>query len=326
MDLRTFNVFDRNCRRQHIIREKRLWRMRVLLVLFFWGATTPFLAGCAGTKPMPGPAVAKILGVSEVFRRGQIVDMTLGKDVSFGRLVDHAASQDVVFVGEIHNDPTDHLIEVQILQGLFARNSSWTLAMEFFQQDQQAVLDGYTMGEMTEEEFLGKVDWKKTWGFPYLYYRPLMLMAKQQRLKVLALNAPADIVGKVARDGLGSLDVTQRAQLPRDIDLSNEAERTYVREAYGEHEHGDLKNFQFFFEAQCVWEETMARNIADYMKDHDQKVIVFSGNGHIIWKFGIPDRLRRRLPVSLVTVMPFSLYKTASFEKGIADFIWFTGP
>jgi uncharacterized iron-regulated protein len=133
-------------------------------------------------------------------------------------------------------------------------------------------------------------------------------------------------VGKEARDGLGSLDVTQRAQLPRDIDLSNEAERTYVREAYGEHEHGDLKNFQFFFEAQCVWEETMARNIADYMKDHDQKVIVFSGNGHIIWKFGIPDRLRRRLPVSLVTVMPFSLYKTASFEKGIADFIWFTGP
>jgi uncharacterized iron-regulated protein len=310
---------------ENVFRHTRLRRMTPFSILFFCCATF-LLAGCAGTRLMPPPAVATIPGVSEVFRRGQIVDLSSGKELSFDRLADHASSQDVVFVGEIHNNPADHLIELQILQGLFARNRSLTLAMEFFHQNQQAILDRYTTGDMTEEEFLDKVNWKKTWGFPYFYYRPLLLMAKQHRLKVLAVNAPAEIVGKVARGGLGALDADQRAQLPRDIDLSNEAERAFVRDAYGEHEHGELKNFQYFYEAQCVWEEAMARNIADYMKDRNQKVIVFSGNGHIIWKFGIPDRVRRRLPVSLVTIMPFSLYKSAAFERGIADFVWLTGP
>ena len=273
---------------------------------------------------MPEPVVARIPGVSRVFHRGQIIDLASGKDVSFDRLMDEALSRDVFFVGEIHDAPAHHLIEIQILQGLFTGERSLTLAMEFFQQDQQAILDGYTMGDMTEEEFLDRVDWKKTWGYPYFYYRPLMLLAKQHRLKVLALNAPQEIVRKVAREGLGALDAEQRAQLPGDIDLSNEAERAYVRQAYGEHEHGNLKSFQFFYEAQCVWEETMARNIADYMKDHGQKVIVFSGNGHIIWKFGIPDRTQRRIPVSTGTIMCYPLPKTVTLERGIADYLWLT--
>jgi uncharacterized iron-regulated protein len=282
--------------------------------------------GCAGKRPISEPVVARIPDVSGVFHRGQVIDLASGKDVSFDRLMDQASSRDVIFVGEIHDDPAHHLIETQILQGLFARDPSLTMAMEFFQQDQQAILDGYTMGDMTEEEFLNRVDWKKTWGYPYFYYRPLMLLAKQHRLKVLALNAPGEIVRKVAREGLSALDAEQRAQLPVDIGLTNEAERAYVRDAYGEHEHGNLQSFQFFYEAQCVWEETMAGHIADYMKDHRQKVIVFSGNGHIIWKFGIPDRTQRQIPVSTATIMCYPLLKTVTLERGIADYLWLTAP
>jgi uncharacterized iron-regulated protein len=276
---------------------------------------------------MPETVVARIPHVGEIFHRGQIIDLASGKDVSFDRLMGRASSRDVIFVGEIHDDPAHHLIEIQILQGLFARDPSLTMAMEFFQQNQQAILDGYTMGDMTEEEFLKKIDWKKTWGYPYFYYRPLMLLAKQHRLKVLALNAPAEIVRKVAREGLGALDAEQRAQLPGDIDLSNEAERAYLRETYLKHERFDLQSFQFFYEAQCVWEETMARNIADYIKDHRrQKVIVLSGIGHIIWKFGIPDRTERRIPVSPVTIVCYPLPETSTLEKGMADYLWLTGP
>jgi uncharacterized iron-regulated protein len=285
------------------------------------------LIGCAGRRPMPETLVARMPHAAEVFHRGQIVDLASGKSISFDGLMDSVSSRDVIFVGEIHDDAAHHLIEIQILQGLSARNPSLTMAMEFFQQNQQAILDGYTMGDMTEEEFLKKVDWKKTWGYPYFYYRPLMLLAKQHRLKVLALNAPGEIVRKVAREGLGALDAEQRAQLPDRIDLSNEKERAYVQKAYGEHELGSLKSFQFFYEAQCVWEETMARNIADYMADHRrQKVIVFSGIGHIIWKFGIPDRTERRIPVSPVTIICHPPFETGTLEKGMADYLWLTGP
>ncbi len=299
--------------------------MKLFLAFFScWAAF--FLFGCAERRIMPPAIVAKIPEVAEVFHRGQIIDLASGKESSFEGLMDQAFERDVIFVGELHNEPAHHLIEVQILQKLFSRDPSVTLAMEFFQQSQQPILDGYTLGAMTEQEFLDKVDWKKTWGYPYFYYRPLLLVAKQNRLKVLALNAPAELVKKVSRQGLGALDAKQRAQLPSHIDLSNETERDYVRKAYLEHEQGNLESFQFFYEAQCVWEETMARNIANYMKDRRQKVVVFCGNGHIIGKFGIPDRTEKRIPVSTVTIMCYSLRKTVTLERGIADYLWLTSP
>ena len=276
-------------------------------------------------KRMPEPVVARIPGVQEAFHRNQILDLASGSVVSFDLLMDRASTEEVICVGENHNDPAHHLIETQILQGLFARDPSLTMAMEFFQQDQKGVLDKYTLGNMSEEEFLEEINWEKTWGFPYYFYRPLLLAAKQHGTRILALNAPRQIVKKVARGGLSALTEDERKEIPQDIDLSNQSHRDYVREVYELHEQGDLKSFEFFYQAQCVWEETMARNIAEFLKTHDERVLVFSGNGHIVRKFGIPDRVQRRRPVSVVTIMPFSLRKTVTLERDMADFLWLTG-
>lgn len=275
-------------------------------------------------KRMPEPLVAGIAGGTELFHLNQIVDPASGKAVHFDELMDHAATKDIVFVGENHDNPEHHLLQVQILQAFFIRDSSPVVAMEFFQQDQQDILDRYTLEDMTEEAFLEEIDWKKTWGLPYHFYRPLLLAAKQRRIRVLALNAPREIVKKVAGDGLSALNDEERARIPPDMDLSNEAHRAYVREAFERHEQADLKDFDFFHQAQIVWEETMARNIVEFLRVHKQRMIVFSGNGHIVKKFGIPDRVQRRLPVSLVTIMPFSLRKTVTLERDMADFLWLT--
>jgi uncharacterized iron-regulated protein len=282
--------------------------------------------GCAGVKKMPKPTVASLAGVSEGFHRNQIIDLAGGKAVSFCEFIDRLSSFDVIFVGEVHTNPEHHLIQVQILQALFTRVPSLTIGLEFLQQDQQVLLDRYLTEDMTEEAFLEEVDWKRTWGYPYHFYRPLFLAAKREGTRVLALNAPRNIVRKVAREGLGGLGEEERNRIPRELDLNNEAHRAYVLEIYGRHDHGDLGEFEFFYEAQCVWDETMARNIAAFMNDHSGKMIVFSGNGHIIWKFGIPDRTQRRLPVSVVTIIPYPLQETVTVETGMADYLWLTSP
>ena len=288
--------------------------------------TAFLLLGCAGMKRIPEPVVARIPGATEAFHRNQIVDLASGKAVPFDEFMEDASTRDILFVGEIHDNPEHHLLQVQILQALLTLFPSSAMAMEFFQQDQQGILDRYTLEDMTEEAFLEEIDWKRTWGFPYHFYRPLLLAAKQQRIRVVALNPPRGIVRKVAREGLSALNEEERKQIPRDMDLSNESHKAYVREAYESHEQVDLKNFEFFYQAQCIWEETMARNISEFLKMQNQKVIVFSGNGHIVRKFGIPDRVQRRLPVSVVTIMPFSLRKTVTLERDTADFLWLTGP
>jgi uncharacterized iron-regulated protein len=279
--------------------------------------------GCASVKK-PVPNIAVIPGISDQYRIGQIIDLSSGEAIPFEQLIENIASVDLIFVGEVHDNPDHHLIQVQILQAFIAEERPVTLAMEFFQKPVQPILDRYIQGEIGEEAFLKEVDWKKQWGFPYSYYRPLMLLAKQNGSKVLAINAPSDIVKKVAYDGLESLDQSEHDQIASEIGLDNEAHREYLREIYRQHGHGTLKAFEYFYEAQCVWEDTMAQNIADYLIKEDGKMIVFTGNGHIVNKFGIPDRVINRKPVSMVTIMPYDLYGTETIEKGTADYIWLT--
>jgi uncharacterized iron-regulated protein len=129
----------------------------------------------------------------------------------------------------------------------------------------------------------------------------------------------------VARFGLSSLEPKERNALAGNIDLKDKRHRAYVREVYEKHPHLNLKNFDFFYQAQCVWEDTMAENIGTYLADNKQKVVVFSGNGHIIKKFGIPNRTLKHAQVDFSTIVLLPLTGQLKLEKDTADYIWITG-
>ncbi|MFO8090359.1 MAG: ChaN family lipoprotein [Desulfatiglandaceae bacterium] len=274
---------------------------------------------------MPEPIVAFIADDSQAHHRSQILDLASGEAVSFRDLIDRLESFDVIFVGEVHTHAEHHLIQVQILQSLIGVDPNLMIGVEFFQRDQQSLIDRYISGDIDEETFLEKSHWRKIWGYPYHLYRPLFLTARREGVPVIALNAPRNIVRKVAREGLSGLDEEERSMIPREMDLNNQAHRAYVREVYERHGHGNLKEFGFFYEAQTVWDETMAETIAGAVREHEKKMIVFLGNGHIINKFGVPDRTRSRISSSCGTVMPYPLRKTITLEKGMADYVWLTG-
>jgi len=110
-------------------------------------------SGCSMMKP-PIPRLASIEGVQGHFRIGRIIHLEEGKAISFDRLIDELGSKDLIFIGEVHDNPEHHLIQVQILQALMARCGPLTVAMEFFQKPQQTILDRYMAGDITEEVFL----------------------------------------------------------------------------------------------------------------------------------------------------------------------------
>jgi uncharacterized iron-regulated protein len=297
--------------------------IRFFLLLFLIGAF--FTINACSTGRPSRPPLALIEGVSGHFRIGSIINMEMGKNLSFDQFIDQLGTKSLIFIGEVHNNPEHHLIQVQILQSLMIRYGIQSVAMEFFQQHQQRALDCYIDGSITEAVFLREVGWDKTWSYNYYFYRPLMLMPKEKGGKVLAINAPNDIVKKVARSGLGSLEPTERDQLATHIDLENERHRGYVRKVFENHAHPDLKRFDFFYQAQCVWEDTMAENIAEYLKKHEEKIVVFTGNGHIVNKFGIPNRTRKRITVPMATILLYPLTGPLTIKREMADYIWLTG-
>jgi len=281
------------------------------------------LQGCGTMKRMP-PPMATIPGTSGHFWIGQILDVKAGKVITFEELIETLCSKDLIFLGEVHDNPEHHLIQVQILQALDARCGPPALAMEVFQSPRQDALDRYLGGEIPEEIFLKTVDWKKSWGYDYLFYRPLLLWAKANRSPIQAVNAPIDVVRKVARKGLSGLDAGERNAIAGEIDLNQEAHRDYLRRVYEQHRHGELENFDYFYEAQCVWEETMAENASRFIEKGKTRLVFIAGNGHLINKYGIPDRMLKRVPVSAVTLLPYPIHGKEDLEREVADYIWLT--
>jgi len=301
-----------------------MWAMTLKICILLtavvsWGS----LAACAQTKLLH-PPTASVEGAEGPFRKGEIIDLSEGRTVSFDALIDGLGGHDVIFVGEVHDNAEHHLLEIRILQALMDRYGPITLAMEFFQRPQQPILDRYTQATISEDEFLREVDWERTWGFGYHLYRPLLVQARGESSRILAINAPRHVVRKIARSGLGSLSVAERRQVAKEIDLVNKEHRAMVQKAYETHVHKGLRNFEYFYEAQCTWEDTMAESIAQCLEETGHRVVVFSGKGHVVYGFGIPERTARRSPASMATVVLYPLGASETLSKGLADYVWLT--
>jgi uncharacterized iron-regulated protein len=136
------------------------------------------------------------------------------------------------------------------------------------------------------------------------------------------LNIPFHIPSKVRIGGIDSLLGCDRQDLPRHIDTSNAAHRTYLETIFKAHTfHGD-GNFDFFYQAQCVWEDTMAASIAHNLDD--RLMLVLAGNGHIVHKFGIPERAFNLTGAPYRTVYLAPAGETVDLSYG--DYIWVTPP
>ncbi len=287
------------------------------------------LHACAPKRPVM-PPLASVEGITRHFSQGRIIDLKTGKPLSFPDLVDQLKGIDVVFVGEVHNNPEHHLIQVQLLQSLLALNTPPpAVAMEFFDTTRQPALDQFMNGDLDEATFLKQVDWKNNWRFPYHLYRPLLWASREKGTALLGINAPHRVVGKVAKSGLSSLTVKERGQVAKDINLSIADHQKYINDIFKQHQFrghakNSMGNFDHFYQAQCVWDETMAETIADYIKAKGGKLVVFTGNGHIINKFGIPDRVRRRVDVNMATIVLYPLTERTTINKRVADYVWLT--
>lgn len=101
-------------------------------------------------------------------------------------------------------------------------------------------------------------------------------------------------------------------------------------EVYQQHQkaaQGNSTAFQRFLQAQVLWDETMAEKIAEFVNAHpDYQVVVLAGQGHIVYGYGIPGRVERRLGVGKVkmrsVLFNFPTDSPFSADKPIADYVW----
>ncbi|MCM1982618.1 ChaN family lipoprotein [Lyngbya confervoides] len=206
----------------------------------------------------------------------------------------------VLYLAENHDQIADHQSQMQILEQLPAHRV--TLAMEMFQRPYQADLDAYLTGDLDETMLKTRTEFEQRWGYDWEFYAPLLRFAQHHHIRVLALNTPLEVTRKVGSQGLAGLDRADFQWIPpiEDVDLDHPDYRDRLRYFYDTY-HADQashEGFDYFYQAQVLWDETMAEAIAAQVNTHpDQLVVVLVGAAHVFNEYGIPERVARRIQI-----------------------------
>ncbi len=257
-------------------------------------AALAFLAGCATTPPSPHARLAT--PPAEFW-----LDLNRGDEVADADVLTDLATAGVVYVGEAHTIQRHHDLQLRLLEELFLKKVPLVLCLEQLEARDQPAVDRYARREIDFAELVKAIDWPKKWA-NYPDYQPLCEFARQHRIPIRALNAPADTIRAVSRGGgIAKLAPELRAQLPADIYADDPVYERLTNLELAMHMAMDPAKLRPVFEAQVSRDETMAANIvagrrADPAANQPRTAFVVLGAGHMRFGLGTAERVRRRDP------------------------------
>ena len=240
---------------------------------------------------------------------------------------------DVVFLGENHDDATAHYLQAELFKKVFesyGRQRPIALSLEMFERDVQTIVDEYLKDLITEKKFL---DDSRPWNNYKTDYRPLVEFAKQNKLSVIAANAPRRYVNMVSRNGRAAL--TQ---------LSPDAKKWLAPLPYAAPSEEYAKKFNALMgniksetnptskilDAQALWDATMAFSIQEFLKKEKNALIVhLNGAFHTESRLGTAEQFLRLQPKAKILVVTmrseeeFTKFDKAKHEN-LGDFIILT--
>ncbi|MBK9153661.1 MAG: ChaN family lipoprotein [Chloracidobacterium sp.] len=248
-------------------------------------------------------------------------------------IVKAAADLDVVFLGELHDDAVGHAIQAEAFRRIverYAGERTVILSLEMFERDVQTVLDEYLASLISEQHFLLS---SRPWGNYKTDYRPLVELAKEKKLAVVAANAPRRYVNMVSRGGRSALDK-----------LSKPAKRWLAPLPYNEASPAYSKKFKALMgpsaeaqmgldnilSSQSLWDATMAYWIANALrKNKDALVVHLNGGFHTESRLGTVEHLfkyKKNARAAVVTMRYETAFRTFDPAKhtGIGDFVILT--
>ena len=243
----------------------------------------------------------------------RVIDARTHTVIDFEGLLARCSEAQVVTLGEQHDDPGTHAIELAILEGLHRYHPYVILSMEMFERDVQEVLDDYLAGNITEEEFLAN---SRPWGNYDTDYRPMIEFALTNQLQVVAANIPRTLASRVGQMGL-DMSIFEDDELPPP-DVVFEAPKDAYFEIFSEimnmmgvaHGAGMPMTDEMIwgmYQAQVFKDETMAASVSVASRTNPGSIVYHvAGAFHLAGYMGTFPRIKRNLPgVDAVSILAY---------------------
>jgi len=247
----------------------------------------------------------------------RIFDST-GKMVKYEKMLKQLKEADVVFFGEMHDNPICHWLELEVTKDLYREESGEVvLGAEMFERDNQLILSEYLDGTISKSSYEQEI---RLWPNYKTDYAPLVELAKDSSLNFIATDIPrryASVVYKKGFEALNKLSPEAKsyiAPLPVPYDPSLKGYQDMLKMGGG---HGG-KNLP---KAQAIKDATMAYSIAGYAGE-GKLFIHYNGSYHsdnyqgIIWYLNKYKPGLNILTISSVEQKNVEVLDSANVNKG----------
>ncbi|HMM11239.1 MAG TPA: ChaN family lipoprotein [Bacteroidales bacterium] len=248
-----------------------------------------------------------------------------GRKASYQKMLRAAFDADVVFFGELHNNPISHWLQLELSTALADRfGDKLVLGAEMFETDNQQALSDFLANAISRDSLQKAA---RLWPNYKTDIEPLVLLSRQRNIPFIATNVPRRYASLVFRQGFEALDMLPDeekvfiAPLPVDYDPELPSYKAMLEMMAG---HGQGPNVENFPKAQAIKDATMAWFIHKNLKP-GQKMIHFNGAYHTDNFEGIVWYLRRLRPeFKIMVITTIEAAQPLSFpadKKGVADFV-----
>ena len=240
----------------------------------------------------------------------QSMDTSTGQVIEFSNLIEQLGKNDVVFLGEQHDNDSGHQFQLQVIQDLHKKGLDVVISMEQFERDVQGAVDDYLADRIAEKDFLAS---SRPWKNYDTHYRPIIEFAKENQFPVLAANVPTTLARRVAKG----------ESVPTGLRMFAPRKTTAPEDAYWENFVATMKDhmgaegtekLKGFYASQCIKDDSMAETIADYLakNQHRPKVVVhLCGHFHSDYGLGTVGRFIQRKPLARFAVVTMESIPTS---------------
>ncbi len=253
-----------------------------------------------------------------------------GRSADYADILKAAKKADIIFFGELHNNPICHWLELELTKDLYEdKGANLVLGAEMLENDNQLLVDEYLSKMIRKKDFESEA---KLWPGYRSNYAPMVDFAREKGIRFIATSIPrrfAALVNLKGFEGLDSINARERgmiATLPIKYFDTLECYKSIMKAAgEGMPEH----TAQNLGKAQAIKDATMAHFIQKNGVVDQTTFLHFNGSYHsdnfqgIVWY--INENLKKtnyNLKIMTISCVEQECVDTLAKEDvGKADFI-----
>lgn len=265
------------------------------------------LGGCHASLP-PLPAWQSSEGRDNA-ALGQIHDLASGQVITPEQLVQQLAAAPRVLVGEKHDNPDHHALQLWLMRALQAQRAQGSLLLEMLQPEQQSRVAAVESQAQLPQDLPKALGWQEGWD--WALYGPIVREALRSHVPLLAANL-----------SLGEMRQAYRQPTPLQGAQSN---APAVKAALLEQVRAGHCNLlpANQLPAMLAVQQQRDRRIAERLLAAPQPALLFTGAYHARKDLGVPLHLldlgaKGESKVLLLAEVGEQV------EAGMADYVWYT--